>query len=290
MPDVDLLTDEMKTASIRDLGMAKEFLGTEYIEGVAWHTEQAFEKLVMYAYAKYKIVVLGQDAQSIAQKLKETWHPVKHHLTINLLHEMFSTFGGRLNRASSNPASVVADPSLQPSVQKFAQRIKDLEYVRQILERLESIEAEIDQRTKNSKGFRELVSISTEGNARVLLANKPDIASALEFARQNLRKLSPGAPVSALIDPAIDKLGDLFRDLYTFPYVALNIAPLILPHSLTSRYPIMETDFENLMVYRENRKSLGGFFTVMMGGIEELTESVEAHVEALRDVNSIMGV
>ena len=281
------LIDEMKEASVRDLGMATQLLGTKYIEGVAWHTEQAFDKLVMFGYAKYEIVVLGKRAEAIAEKLKQTWHPVKHHLTVNLLHEMFSAFGGRVNQAAKSPATIVNDPNLQPLVQKFAQRVKGTNYVADIRKRLEGIEAEIDSRTKDTKGFRELISISTEKNARTVLANRPDITGALEFAKQSLYKMSPGEPLLAGIDLVVDSLRDMYQVLYSFPYSVLNIAPLILPHSLTSRYPIAETDFENLAIYRENSEQLRAFFGAVIGEIEALTGSVDPHVEALRDMNSI---
>ncbi|MGP8057909.1 MAG: hypothetical protein ACLP9K_09955 [Nitrososphaerales archaeon] len=292
MPAGSLLIEEMRTESRRDLAMAASLLETEYIEGVAWHNEQAFEKAVMYGYASFKISVQKRDAKSVAERMKEPFHTEKHQLVLSMLHEIYSSFLRTLNTAARNPGDLGISDTNALEARRFADRLRDRFQAEPIRDRLDAIEAEakvrIDRWSKDPAGIRELISYSTADRARQLTEAVPDFAAAREFAKSFMHSKTTDKTISSVIDLGLGRpFFAIFEDFYRFPHSALKLAPYILPHSLTARYPIHEGDFGNLLLYRQNSETLREFYLVMNDAVAKLHASVGPFIESATAFDSL---
>lgn len=69
--------DELETESKCELSMSCALLSTDFIGGVAWHSEQAFEKATTYGYGRFRIEVLGVSTSSVADK-------TRHEITMTM--------------------------------------------------------------------------------------------------------------------------------------------------------------------------------------------------------------
>jgi hypothetical protein len=272
------LLDEAK----RDLEASNLLLKTDLIEIAAWHTEQAFEKAIMFVYASYKIKFQGRAVDSVHDKMEEKLHTEKHMLMVNMLNEMIPDFGAFIDKRM-NPLMSQLPPDLLADLTGFLGKNNPNQTVSKAGKQLGKIRSASQANPAKSMTLEQFLDQCTADNFKKDVARsdiQPSILTSLESLKQagsfnfGNKELGKAFEMAGLDRP------DLYLALYRFPSAALGIAGWILSDPISTRYPQRKHDYANLKLYRARVPALRGFYLEVNQQIENLIKYGEQFLEA----------
>lgn len=253
------------------------------MEHVAWHCEQAYEKIIKQIYAYFKLKIQKGSVKSVYEKMYEKQHYGSYRLIINMFREITRSFRTYLENTfqtittNSNqlPAGTFASTSnLYNMIPNFN---KDLE------KKLSNVETTIEKNIANINAFRIFLNDATEEKLNAII-EKTDVSKQVLDALNQVKTGSKLKTGDALFDGLVDQAANNpidYLKFYGFITKALVLAMWTLPHTSMSRYPSMEHDFENLKAYRDRDSTLGPFFKVLIKEIKSLESESSNFLEML---------
>ena len=273
----NLLIQELLTEAKRDLEASNLLLKTNLIEIAAWHTEQAFEKSIMYVYASYKIKFQRRPVDSVHDKMEEKLHTDKHMLMVNMLTEMISDFRTLgIERMNSVISQLPSDQSADLS--GFLQKIKPAQNASKATEQLRMIRSTLDSNAVKSMPLEKFLDLCTAANFKKDIS-KLNVGSAVQEGLVSLTRDGTFEFASKDVESAVKAAGldqpELYIGLYRFPSLALIMARRILTDPISTRYPLRRRDHANLKLYRERVPGLHDFYLEVNQQIKSLIQDGE---------------
>jgi len=289
LPKANLLIQELLMEAKRDLEASDQILKTDLIEIAAWHTEQAFEKAIMYVYASYKTRFLGRAVDSVYEKMKDKPHTDKHILMLNMLNEMIPDFGG-LVTAKTNSALPQLTPNLSADLSGFLLKVNPSQNVSKAMAQLGKLRSALDSTAAKSMSLGQFLDRCTVANFKKDMLSL-DVQSDVEKGLESLIQ----AEVFKFRDKDLENTfkasgvgqPDLYVGVYRFPLVALNMARWILKDPISTRYPLREWDYANLRLYRARSPALHDFYQEVNRQIETLIQYGEEFLQAFSSLGNL---
>ena len=145
--------------------------------------------------------------------------------------------------------------------------------VEQIMKGMDQLEKNVKSTTKNNSNFVNFLSQLNSKSIKEIDISKTDIPSTLIVVDDFKNKMPNVFNSNALDVKTLQKYT-------TFLNMLKTIAPYVLPHVFTGRYPIKECKMENLKAYR-NLPDLKEFFDALAYKIKILLDSEAEFTEQL---------
>lgn len=267
------LIEELKIQSQRDLNEAERILKNGgHMEHVAWHCEQAYEKIVKQIYAYFKLKIQSANVVSVYDKLYEKQHYGSYKLIINMFREILSSFRVYLkntfqtidSRSDQFPTGTFhATSSLYNMIPNFNKQLERT---------LSNVEIKIEKNISNIEAFKIFLNNATEANINKILQQTnitKNVNDALNQAKTNAVLKTGDVLFDEIVKQVTNNPIDFIK-FYGFISQALVLATWILPHTSMSRYPSIEHNFENLQLYRNRDSTLVPFFRILINEIKNL--------------------
>ncbi|AFU58184.1 hypothetical protein Ngar_c12440 [Candidatus Nitrososphaera gargensis Ga9.2] len=272
------LAEELKIQSVRDLEQAKSILKQgENLEHVAWFCEQSYEKLIKHVYAHFKIKIQNRSVSGVYDKIFRAGHYDSPDLVLNMLGELAREFWDMYNRGLS------VLPKLSDSDRTILKRFIDnvpQDALRRNERHIESIRRKIDMVVNKDKEFESFLRNSTYEKLHESMM-KYDYNQIID---QTVAKNTAGLEGLVGVDPNVLMKGinsQLYKDYYLFVAKLLGLAEWLLPNISGSRYPLRESGFGNLKLYRELNDQLILFFGYMVSILDGLQTGKDRFISSI---------
>lgn len=279
----DDFVEELRIQSVRDLDEARFILDKgSHLDHVAWFCEQSYEKLVKHVYSYYKLKIQNRSLNKVYSTVFEAQHYDSPHLILRMLSELTREFFqiymngfNQLGQMSENDRKILTDAIVSKMPQN-AVGMND--------KFLDSIKKKIDACLWKKDEFEALLKNSSYESLYQNM-KKFDYDALIE---QNVSKYTQGLGGLSGADPS--QLGwatssKLYKDYYLFVTKLLVLAPWILPHVSASRYPLIESGFVNLKLYRELESQLKPYFDHLVSILQSLQKQKDDFILTLDTIH-----
>ena len=266
---------ENRIQARRDLesAMALLSLPNPHLENIAFLLEQSYEKSLKASYAKYKL----ETSSDSWEKIYKIVYGHNIDFMFKMLRSIHQDYGKLIVQYNNMCVNYVK------SLHVFSKKIENVmdspeKNVMQVMKGMDQLEKYVRSTTKNNDNFVKFLSQLNSKSIRETNIEKTDIPSTL-VAIDDFKNKIPSIFNSNMLDVKT------LQEYTTFLKLLKALAPYVLPHVFTGRYPIKECKMENLKAYR-NLPNLKGFFDILAYKLQILLDSeagftkqlIETHV------------